>query len=348
MNKISNIDINVSKFQTKLNDAIEKLSELNGLIKTVPNSNLILNILQISEAKYSSEIEDIHTTFDKIIIEFNSNHIDKNVKEVRNYSLALNNSINILKTNPISISVFKKINSIILEKNTNIRDMKVHIKNLRTGEVIYTPPEKYNNIVELLENLINFIYKKDNIHPLIKLAIIHAQFERIHPFMDGNGRTGRILNILYLMSQNKLHTHCLYLSKYILRNKKEYYASLAKTNNDINNCEGIINFFLKCIKTSCEQTIYIIDELHKVIESSKQLIKNECPKIYSSELVDILFIDFAIKPSYLATKLNISLNTSKKYINKLVDIGILAKVESTRPLYKNTKLDALIDIIDDV
>ena len=205
------------------------LAELKGYARTIPNQHILINAITINEAKDSSEIENIVTTHDEIYKAMTqSNYKNESAKEVVDYRSAIWRGYNLVKEKEIiTTNILVEIQSIIEHNNAGIRKIPgTVLKNSKTGEVVYTPPETEKEVREYLKNLEEYINTDDMIDPLIKLAIIHYQFESIHPFHDGNGRTGRILNVLYLVLQQKLSLPILYLSKYINSTKEEYYKCL--------------------------------------------------------------------------------------------------------------------------
>ena len=224
----------------KVNIANKKLAELKGIVKTIPNEKILINFIFLQEAKDSSAIENIITTHDELYKQFifdKSQHIA--AKEVENYVEALYSGYDIIKnTELLTINGICEIQSILERNNAGIRSQSgTKILNAATGKVIYEPPQTKQEIEILFADLENFI-NNDALYPeldnLIKMAIIHYQFEKIHPFFDGNGRTGRIINVLYLTLKKLLDSPVLYLSKYIIENKQEYYSKIdyvTKTND---------------------------------------------------------------------------------------------------------------------
>ena len=202
------------------------LSELKGLSLTMPNEEILINTLSLQEAKESSEIENIITTQDDLFQADVTKNIFKNAatKEVYNYRQALiTGYYEVKKHDLLNLKLIRQIQSTLIENNAGFRKLPgTVLKNDRTGEVIYTPPQNHAEIVKYLKNLELFINDNSlsDLDPLLKMAIIHFQFESIHPFYDGNGRTGRIVNILYLVKENLLHTPILYLSRYINKNRE--------------------------------------------------------------------------------------------------------------------------------
>lgn len=330
-----------------LNNANSKLGELNGLINVMPNPNIILNAIILSEAKESSEIENIVTTYDEIFKELTLKNNNLSSKEVVNYREAVLFGFKKIKENGfISTNIIEEIHHIIEPNVGGIRKIPgTVIMNTKTNKVLHTPPQNETEIRELLTNLENYInYKEiENIDPLIKMAIIHYQFECIHPFYDGNGRTGRIINILYLNLEEKLSLPILYLSKYINNNRDNYYKVLQEIKLDINNLKQYLLFMIKGIEETSIFTLNFINNFRKTMKICAEEIKERCPKIYSEELVNYLFYDFYTKNEYIREELNISRNTASKYLNELEAAGILISESiGKEKIYKNSFLYELI------
>ena len=215
------------------------------------------------------------------------------------------------------------------------------IKNNVTGEIVYTPPQSKEEVMDYMQNLESYINEDSNIDPLIKLAIIHYQFESIHPFYDGNGRTGRIINILYLVLKGMLDTPILYLSKYIINNKNEYY-DLFQTTRKTNNFEDWIIYMLKGIEQTAGETIKIINRIREEMSIMKEELKSKT-KIYSKELLEALFYEFYTKIPYIEKVLNVSDKTAQKYLDILVDLKFLTSEKIGRErIYKNERLFQII------
>ena len=218
-------DLKTPRILEALNEASRSLAELKGFANSIPNQHILINAITINEAKDSSEIENIVTTHDSIYkVLTESGFKDESAKEVVDYRSAIWRGYEIIKEKGfISTNVLVELQGIIEHNNAGIRKTPgTNLVNSKTGEVIYTPPQDEKEIRDLLKNLEDYINKNnDDVDPLIKMALIHYQFENIHPFYDGNGRTGRILNVLYLVLNNLLDSPILYLSNYINKNKDE-------------------------------------------------------------------------------------------------------------------------------
>ena len=329
----------------QLSKTSRALAELKGVSRTMPNQNILINAIMINEAKTSSDIENIVTTHDEIYKAMVQPYdTTPAAKEVVDYRSAMWEGYNLIRKNKIiSKSSIISIQEKIEHNNAGIRKtLGTVIKNNATGEIVYTPPQNYNDIIDYLNNLEEYInIDLDDIDPLIKLAIIHYQFESIHPFYDGNGRTGRILNILYLVLKGLLDTPILYLSKYIIKNKIEYYDLFQKTRKT-NNYEEWIIYILKGIEEMSKETINIINKISDEMLRMKYELR-EKTKIYSKELLEALFFEFYTKISYIKNELNVSERTAQRYLDRLVQLGFLTSEKIGRErIYKNERLFAII------
>jgi len=225
------------------------------------------------------------------------------------------------------------------------------LKNEATGEIVYTPPMGEQEIVSLLSNLEQYINNEeadDPIDPLVKLAVIHHQFESIHPFYDGNGRTGRIINVLYLVLQNLLDSPILYLSKFIIRNKATYYRLLQEVRVK-GNWEEWILFILKGIEETANETLILVKKINELIENTAEAIKERLPKVYSKELVNLIFFEFYTKIAYIEDGLNISRKTAAKYLTDLEKEGFLVSNKIGRErIYLNKSLFEIVKKTENV
>ena len=328
------------------------LGELKGICKIIPNEQILLNLLPLQEAKSSSEIENIFTTQDDLHIA----RIDKRLqtpatKEVQSYVGALMYGFSQVSSsqqlnNKTIIDIQKKL----LNTNHSFRIKKGTVIGREDGSVIYIPPQDNKHILDLMGNLEQFI--NDNsfseYDPLIKMAIIHHQFETIHPFYDGNGRVGRIINILYLYKQGYLDLPILYLSRYIIRQKNEYYRLLQEVR-DKHNWQDWIVFILKGIFFTSIETIHFISRIKILMEHYKKTIRLKLPQIYSQDLIDALFKYPYTKISFISKDLNKSRITVTKYLDKLTEYNLLKKVSKGRTNYyfNNSLIDLSLQVIKD-
>ena len=327
--------------------ANKALAELKGLAGLLPDPAIILNSLILKEAKDSSEIENIVTTQDELYKAFSmeSQNLNPAVKEVLNYREALWAGFEMTKGKKmITNRDIVAIQEILIGNNAGIRKQPgTALKKSRTGEVIYTPPFGEEIINEKLRNLEQYINsEKENIDPLIKMAIIHYQFESIHPFYDGNGRTGRILNVLYLIHENLLELPILYMSSYIIKNKNRYYDGLSQIRSK-NAWEEWILYMLDVVERTSNDTIGIVKNIRKLMDDMIQNVKAKRPKIYSKELVEILFHQPYCRISTLEKNLKITRFTASKYLQELEEIELLKGEKVGRDvLYINLPLFSLL------
>ncbi len=338
------MDLETKEVLKQLSKTSRALAELKGIANTMPNQNILINAIMINEAKSSSSIENIVTTHDEIYKAMvKTNDSTPAAKEVVDYRSAIWEGYNLIKEYEfLNINIIIKIQEKLEHNNADIRRVPgTVIKNNVTGEIVYTPPQSKEEIMDYLQNLENYINQDSDIDPLIKLAIIHYQFESIHPFYDGNGRTGRIINILYLVLKDMLDTPILYLSKYIINNKKEYYNLFQSTRNT-NNFESWIIYILKGIEQTAGETINIINKIRDEMYLMKQELRSKT-KIYSKELLEALFYEFYTKIPYIAKILNVSEKTAQKYLDMLVDLSFLTSEKVGRErIYKNERLFQII------
>ena len=341
-----NVNLKTNKILEQLNLSSRALAELKGYSNTIPNMHILINAVTINEAKDSSAIENIVTTHDdiyKVLTE--SGYKEENAKEVVDYRNAIWLGYEqIKKDGYINTNTIIKIQGTIEHNNAGIRKLPgTELKNSITGETIYTPPQSEQEIIAYLKNLEDFINNnEDGIDPLIKVCLIHYQFESIHPFYDGNGRTGRILNILYLVLNNLIDSPILYLSKYINKTKQEYYK-LFNEVRDNNKFEDWILYILKGIEITSNETISLIEKIQNEMKNYKEEFKSKLPKIYSKELLESLFYEVYTKISYIEKACNVTRITATSYLNQLEEIGLLESEKIGRErLYKNVRLIKLL------
>ncbi len=324
------------------NKSTAALAELKGVAKTIPNQAMLINAIVLQEAKDSSEIENIITTQDELYkaLTVKKTNISPEAKEVVNYRKAifhgfeLSRSQGFLRVNDIVTIQQKLINN-----TEGIRSTPgTVLKNETTGEIVYTPPQDKADILDLLTNFITHFNKKDDLSPLINLAILHYQFESIHPFYDGNGRTGRILNILFLILNKLIDVPILYLSSYIIANKPEYYRLLNQTNQT-GKWEEWIMFMLKAVEKTSIDTISRILNIKDLLDSTINKVQEKSPKIYRKELVELLFEQPYSKIEFVVNKLGVERKAASRYLKELERIGIVKSQKIGREtLYINMDL----------
>lgn len=336
-------ELETKKILKKIAVAHRALAELKGVATSIPNESILINTLGLQEAKDSSAIENIITTHDDLYkAELNVKDIKSlNAKEVHNYIEALKKGFSLISEKKlITNNIIVEIQSLLENNNAGYRKVPgTALKNAFTGEVIYTPPQDIAEIKSLMTNLEIFINNNEfsELDPLIKMAIIHFQFESIHPFYDGNGRTGRIINVLYLVLQDLLHLPILYLSKYIIANKADYYRLLQEVR-DKDEWENWILFMLDAVIETSTDTILVIDKIKKLLIEYKHKIRKEY-KFYSQDLLNNLFKHPYTKIEFLVEELGVSRITAATYLNKLAADGILKKEKlGTANYYINHRL----------
>ena len=341
------IDLETRQILKSLPSAHAALAELKGIASTIPNQNILINTLGLQEAKDSSAIENIITTHDDLYkSELNFEAIKPlNAKEVQNYISALKKGYELtsqsgLLTNRIILQIQE-----VLEENTaGFRKLPgTALKNAATGEIIYTPPQDFETISRLMANLENFINDPAicDYDPLIKMAIIHFQFESIHPFYDGNGRTGRIINILYLILQKLQTLPILYLSSHIIKHKSDYYRLLQEVREK-NSWEEWILFIVKGIEVTSRETIDLIVKIRELMMTYKYKLRDNY-KFYSQDLLNNLFKHPYTKIEFVVNDLNVSRLTAANYLNKLAEYGLLKKAKvGTGNYYINVPLFELL------
>ena len=320
------------------------LAELKQAGLLLPNQGLLINLLPLLEAKDSSEIENIVTTTDKLF-QFSSeeNLADPMTREALRYRTALNHGYQELNTRPLCTNTAIEICSTIKGTQMDVRKVPgTTLANQFTGEVIYTPPVGEDVLRNLLTNWENFLHQKDDLDPLVKMAVAHYQFEAIHPFIDGNGRTGRVLNILYLINEGLLTLPILYLSRYIVQNKSDYYRLLtAVTSNE--TWEDWILYMLKGVENTALWTTQKIEAVRKLIEHTTEYVQTNLPKIYSHELVQIIFEQPYCRIGNLVENNIAKRQTASVYLKQLCDIGVLNEVQAGKEkLFVHPKLVQLM------
>jgi len=341
------IDIESNRVLKSLPRAHASLAELKGIASVIPNQTILLNTLGLQEAKDSSAIENIITTHDDLYkSELNLDSFNSlNAKEVHNYISALKKGFEHVEKNGILTNrVILEIQQVLENNNAGFRKLPgTALKNSITGETIYTPPQDYAEITKLMTNLESFINENAlcDYDPLVKMAIIHYQFESIHPFYDGNGRTGRIINILYLIIQGLQNLPILYLSNYIIKNKSDYYRLLQEVR-ETNNWEEWLLFMINGVEITSKETISLIIQIRDLMMHFKHRLRDNY-KFYSQDLLNNLFKHPYTKIEFIVRDLNVSRITAANYLNKLSEDGLLRKEKlGTGNYYINQPLFELL------
>lgn len=341
------VDVETKAVLKSLPSAHAALAELKGIASTIPNQIILVNTLGLQEAKDSSAIENIITTHDDLYkSELNLDSFKSlEAKEVQNYISALKKGFELIKINGlITNNIIIEIQRELEGNSAGFRKLPgTALKNSSTGETIYTPPQDINEINSLMKNLEKFINdpSMSDYDPIVKMAIIHYQFESIHPFYDGNGRTGRIINILYLIIENLQNLPILYLSNYIIQNKADYYRLLQELR-DNENWEEWLLFMIHGIEKTSRETIELIIQIKELMMEYKHKLRDNY-KFYSQDLLNNLFKHPYTKIEFIVNDLNVSRITAANYLNKLAEDGILKKERiGTGNYYINEKLFNLL------
>ncbi|WP_029036961.1 Fic family protein [Salinimicrobium xinjiangense] len=327
-------------------EASRALAKLNGMLMNLPNPTLFLDTIHLQEAKASSEIENIITTNDDLYkaIVADKTFDKPSTREVISYKEALWQGLKTIDNKPfITTNLCVEIVQIIKKNTAGIRTTPgTSLKNPQ-GEIIYTPPSGELVLRDKLANLERFLNEKDTLDPLIKMAIMHYQFEAIHPFTDGNGRTGRILLLLYLKIEKLLDIPALYLSEYIIKNKSDYYSKLRQvTEND--DWEEWILYMLEMISYTANKGLKLLNQVNGLMQTFTDEVKETLPKVYSKDLIEILFKLPYTKRQYL---IDAGLGTPKtvgNYLNELEKAGFLTSEKvGKEKLYLNYKLMEILE-----
>lgn len=310
------------------------LENLRGTAARLPNPRVLVSGIVLQEARLSSEVENIVTTNDELFraAAAADGLTDPSTKEVLRYREALWYGFEQVGKRPLTTNLFIELVGIIRQIALGVRDTPGTVLRNSLGEVIYTPPEGEDLLRAKLSNLEQFLYAEDGLDPLIKLAVMHYQFEAVHPFTDGNGRTGRILNILYLVECGLLDLPVLYLSHYILRHKAEYYSGLRAVTEGCKWEEWIL-FVLRGIEETARKTCSLIAELLDQMRSASTLFRLQYPNAYKKELLEIVFSNPYCRIRFLEQQLDVSRPTASGYLQKLAEVGVLREARIGRDVY---------------
>lgn len=332
----------------KLAEAHRYLAELKGVTSSIPNDRILVDTLSLQEAKDSSAIENIITTHDEV---YRSDaqaeqFASAAAKEVHRYATALKHGFQrIREQGGLGLRLILEVQAIVENSDAGLRKVPgTKLKNDQTGEVVYVPPQDHAEIKTLMHNLERFLNEDELVDadPLVKMAVAHHQFETIHPFYDGNGRTGRIINVLYLVRCGLLDLPVLYLSRYIIRNKAAYYHMLQEVRTT-GDWEPWVLYMLEGVATTARETIALIKAMKELMQHTKHRIRNEQPRIYSQDLINSLFRHPYTRIAFIERDLQVSRITAAKYLNKLVAMGLLTKVKVARSnFYLNERLFGLL------
>jgi Fic family protein len=320
------------------------LGELKQAAYRIPNQGMLINTLPLLEAKASSEIENIVTTTDKLFRSVGSEeNADPATKEALRYSRALFEGFKALAEHPLNTRTTERICSTIKGVEMSVRKVPgTKLENSTTGEIVYTPPEGEGRLRDLLKNWEDYIHADSDLDPLIRLAVAHYQFEAIHPFTDGNGRTGRIVNSLFLIQQDLLTLPILYLSRYVIENRADYYQLLQGVTAD-GNWDAWVMYIIKGVEETARWTTAKIGAINELERHTTDYVRKRLQKIYSHELMNLIFklpycrINDVIEADIAKRQ------TASSYLKQLVEAGVLAEVESGKEkLFVHPKLYDLL------
>lgn len=317
------------------------LANLRGLAGQIPNQGMLINSITLQEARLSSEIENIVTTNDELYrADADADgKADPHTKEVLRYRQALHHGFDALKVRPLTTNLFIEIAQLIKQADIGIRAIPgVALKN--GADVVYTPPVGESVIRDKLSDLERYIHVDDGVDPLIKMAVLHYQFEAIHPFPDGNGRTGRILNLLYLVQQDLMDVPVLFLSRYIIANKSDYYLGLQKVTEE-HDWENWVLFMLRAVESTSQQTFDQVKRVLAIMEGVRERVQREAFGIYSKDLIEVIFRHPYTKIQFLVDANIAKRQTASTYLQALAGLGVLREHKVGREKYYIN--DALLD-----
>lgn len=322
---------NVSLLETReiwlaLTKAHRHLAELKGLCESLPHQGILLDTLGIQEAKDSSEIENIITTHDQLFASQPDASVTPAAKEVRNYVSALRTGYEAVRgSGLIRLETLLAVQAELEQSQAGLRKLPgTVLKQASTGKVIYEPPQDPAEVESLMGNLIDFIHAEDGLDPLLRMAVAHHQFESIHPFYHGNGRTGRILNLLMLQRDGLLDLPVLYLSRFITTTKADYYRLLQAVREEDRWIEWCL-YLLRGVTLTSRSAVRQVKALRDLMLSTKHALRTRLPKLYSQDLLNNLFRYPYTKIEFVEKELGVSRITAAKYLNQLAAAGFVTK-----------------------
>jgi Fic family protein len=328
-------------------EAHRYLAELKGLLATIPNEAILLNTLSLQEARDSSAVENIITSHDELFrAELQTDGTSPATKEVQNYVQALKLGFaRVRQTGLLRLDDILAIQQVLEKNRAGLRKLPgTVLRNQQNGEVVFTPPQHPDDITALMDNLLRYINDdaQCDADPLVKMALIHHQFESIHPFYDGNGRTGRIINLLYLVAKGLLDLPVLYLSRYIIQNKAAYYRELQQVR-EAGQWEPWLLYLLRGVAETARHTIALIHAIKELMAQQQDAIRTRLPKIYRKELLENLFKHPYTKIEFVMNDLDVTRLTATKYLDLLTEHGFVQKAKVGRNnFYVNSDLFDLL------
>ena len=310
------------------------LANLRGLAAQIPNQGMLISSIVLQEARLSSEIENIVTTNDELYrADADADgRTDAHTKEVLRYREALYHGFHALKNRPLTTNLFVEIVQRIKQSDMQVRAIPGTALQNKLGEVVYTPPVGDAVIRDKLSNLEKFIHADDDLDPLVKMAVMHYQFEAIHPFPDGNGRTGRILNLLFLVEKGLLDVPVMFLSRYIIANRAAYYEGLRRVT-ELNDWENWLLYMLKAVESTAQQTFDQVTRIRALMEKVREKVQREAPGVYSKDLVEAIFMHPYTKIQFLVEKGIAKRQTASGYLQTLAGLGVLRESKQGREKY---------------
>lgn len=338
------VDIETKTILKKCVSARAALAELKKAAELIPNQGMLISLLPRLEARASSEIENIVTTTDRLFqFEHMEEKADPATKEALRYGHALLEGYRSLKTHPLNTRTLERVCSTIKGVEMKIRKVPgTQLMNDRTKAVVYTPPNSENLLRELLANWEQFIHEHNDIDPLVRMAIGHYQFEAIHPFSDGNGRTGRVVNSLFLIQEDLLGLPILYLSRYLIQQRERYYQLLLSVTQN-QAWEDWILFILDGVEQTVKWTTAKIEAIKNLMSHTVEYVKVHASKIYTYELMSLIFeLPYARIQDVTEKKL-VGRQAASRHLKELVSIGVLEEVAVGREkLFTHPKLIKLL------
>lgn len=326
------VDLESKNILKALVNTSRALAELKQAGELIPNQAVLINTIPLLEAQSSSEIENIVTTTDRLFQSASAEEeaTDPATKEALRYRTALREGYQALHERPICTNTAISICRTIRNTDEGIRKTPgTKLKNPVTEEIVYTPPEGESVIREKLANWEVFINETPALDPLVRMAVMHYQFEAIHPFSDGNGRTGRILNILYLMQEGILSLPVLYLSRFIIKNKNEYYQCLREVTEN-QAWEAWIIYMLKALEETANWTAGKIKTIRRLLRHTRDYLKRKTPRIYTRELVELIFTLPYCRIQNITSAGLAKRQTASVYLKQLVGLGVLREIKVGR------------------
>lgn len=348
--------LTASRFETpavlrKLAAASRQLAELKGVAASIPHQGILINTLGMREAKDSSAIEDIVTTHDELFREdvFPGIPGTASAKEVQRYRQALRVGFDLVtRSGLLTLNHILAVQSELEQNSAGFRKLPGTALKNAAGETVYLPPQDPDTVLRLMSDLERFINAGESFDadPLVKMALIHHQFESIHPFYDGNGRTGRIINVLYLVKEGLLDLPVLYLSRYIVRTKGDYYRLLQSVREN-DAWEEWVLYMLTAVETTARGAIATIGAIREALLGTKHRIREKY-RFYSQDLINNLFTHPYTKIEFVERDLGVSRDTASKYLDDLTKGGFLEKRKIGRSnYYINSALCAILTAGDE-